>query len=183
MTTPKTILNHIAPFSPSESEWFEKHTTIKTLAKGEVLLKEGAICQSLYYILSGSFFQYQIDEADEVIIDLHVQDEWMYNHQSLIQQSPSSTTLKAFEKAEILELTLSSYHYLVSQSTSFLQLSALLNQPQHRTHIFDNALSPAQSYAYLQKTKPLAIKTFPVKMIASFLKIAPETLSRIRAKS
>lgn len=183
MTTPKTILNNIASFSSSESEWFEKHTTVRTLAKGEVLLEEGAICQSLYYILSGSFFQFRTEDTEEVIIDLHVQDEWMYNHQSLIEQSPSATTIKAFEKAEILELTLSDYHFLVSKSTAFLQLSTLLNQPQHRMHIFDNALSPADSYAYIKKTKPLAVKVFPVKMIASFLKIAPETLSRIRSKS
>ncbi len=180
MTT-KEILNDIGKFSSFDVALFEKHLTTKTFCKNDILLKENNVCQSVYYILAGSFFQSLRNELTESIIDLHLQNEWMFNHQSLVEQTPSQTVIKAFTKSEIIELSLISFHSLISQSQSFLQLGKILNQNNHRTFLFDNFLTPAQKYNYIQKAKPYIIQTFPIKMIASYLKITPETLSRVRA--
>lgn len=110
--TSQNILSSLGQFSNFEEVLFEKHTVRKKLKKNEILLSEGDVCKSFYYILSGSFSQFRIDDIDEVIIDLHLQNEWMFNQQSLTEQTPSSTTIKAFEKAEIVELSLNSFHCL-----------------------------------------------------------------------
>jgi len=180
--TIQEILNNIGSFSEFDAALFEKCTTRKVLNKNEVILREGEVCKSMYYILSGSFYQYQIDDIFETIIDLHLEDEWMFNHQSLISQMPSNTTIKAFSKAEVIILSLENFHYMASRAQSFLQFGKILNPTFQRTFLFDNALNPAESYDYIQKAKPQLVKEFPVKMIASYLKIAPETLSRVRAK-
>ena len=181
MTT-QNILGSIGQFSFFDLELFENHTTKKCFNKNEVILKEGEVCKSLYFIQSGAFFQFQLKDIDEVIIDLHLESEWMFNHQSLTEQTPSKTTIKTFSKSEVIELSLESFHALASKSTSFLQFHKILNQTHNRTYIFDNSLSPAERYDYIKKAKPQLVKVFPIKMIASFLKIAPETLSRVRAK-
>jgi CRP-like cAMP-binding protein len=181
MTT-QEILNNIGQFSEFDVELFEKHTTHKVLKKNEILLEEGEVCKSIYYILSGSFFQYQTKDISQIIIDLHLQGEWMYNHQSLVGQSPSNTTIKTFSNAEVVKLSLKSFHCLTSITQSFLQFGKILNPTQNRTYIFDNSLSPIEKYDYIKKAKPQLAKEFPIKMIASYLKIAPETLSRVRAK-
>ncbi|MBF6643950.1 MULTISPECIES: Crp/Fnr family transcriptional regulator [Chryseobacterium] len=176
------ILNTLGHFTPSEIKLFEQHTRVKRIERNQTVLNEGEICRSFYYILSGSFIQYRMVDIDEVITDLHLKDEWMYNHQSLINQTLSLHRIKAFNQSEVLELTLENYHFLLSSSLAFVQLNKILDQDNHRTFLFDHNLSPADRYLYLQKTKPDAVKIFPVKSIASYLKIAPETLSRIRAK-
>jgi CRP-like cAMP-binding protein len=181
MTAPN-ILASIGQFSSFDLALFENYTTQKSFIKNDVILKEGEVCQSLHFIQSGSFYQSQVKDIDEVIIDLHLEGEWMFNHQSLIEQRPSKTTIKAFGHSKVVELSLTSFHALASKSTSFLQFHKILNQAQSRTYIFDNSLSPAERYDYIQRTKPQLVKIFPIKMIASFLKIAPETLSRVRAK-
>lgn len=180
MTT-QEILNSLGKFSNADTELFEKHSARKMLNKNEVLLCEGEICKSFYFILSGSFSQFQTGEIDDVILDLHVHDEWMFNQQSLIEQTPSATTIKAFSKSEIIELSLNSLHSLCSRSHSFLQFGRILNQAKNRTFIFDNSLNPVEKYSYINKSKPQLAKVFPIKMIASYLKMAPETLSRVRA--
>jgi hypothetical protein len=63
-----------------------------------------------------------------------------------------------------------------------LQFGKILNQSINRTFIFDNSLSPNEKYGYINEAKPQIAKVFPNKMIASYLKMAPETLSRVRAK-
>ncbi|HLD52434.1 MAG TPA: Crp/Fnr family transcriptional regulator [Sediminibacterium sp.] len=180
MTT-REILNGLGQFSNFDIELFEKYSERRILNKNELLLKEGEVCKSFYYILSGSFSQFQIDDIDEVIIDLHLQDEWMFNQQSLTEQTPSNTTIKAFSKSEIIELSLSSFHCLCSKSPSFLQFGKILSQSINRVFLFDNSLKPYEKYSYINKAKPELVKVFPIKMIASYLKIAPETLSRVRA--
>jgi CRP-like cAMP-binding protein len=179
--TNQEILNGLGQFSLFEVELFEKHTIRKKLGKNEVLLSEREVCKSFYYILSGSFFQFQTTEISENIIDLHLQGEWMFNQQSLTEQAPSNTTIKAFSKSEVLELSLNSFHCLCSKSQSFLQFGKILNQSKNRISIYDNSLNPAEKYDFIKKAKPQLSQVFPIKMIASYLKIAPETLSRVRA--
>ncbi|WP_323756148.1 Crp/Fnr family transcriptional regulator [Roseivirga sp.] len=180
--TVQEILNNIGQFSDFDAALFEKLTSRKVLEKNEIILKEGEVCKSIFYIVSGSFFQYQNKDISEIIIDLHLQGEWMYNHESLLGQTPSKTIIKTFSKAEVIELSLENFHFLSSKAQSFLQFGKILNPTQSRTYIFDNSLSPSEKYDYIKKVKPLLAQVFPIKMIASYLKIAPETLSRVRAQ-
>ena len=175
------ILTKIGQFSQTDITLFEKCCTQKTLNKNDVLLEEGATCRSFFYIISGSCYQYQEGKITEDIIDLHLEKEWMFNHRSLVEQSPSTTAIRAFAKSELIELSLDSLHRLIGQSPAFLQFGSILNQSNNRTHLFDNAFNPAQKYQYIQKAKPMIAQVFPIKMIAAYLKIAPETLSRVRA--
>jgi CRP-like cAMP-binding protein len=181
--TAQEILGNIGQFSDNDITLFKKYTIRKTIDKNHFVLNEGEICQSVFYILSGSFFQFQIDDIEESIIDLHLQKEWMFNHQSLIEQSLSKTAIKAFAKSELLELRLNSLHSLIAKSQAFLQLGRIFNQTNNRIYLFDNPLSPAEKYNYIIKAKPYITKVFPIKMIASYLKMAPETLSRVRANN
>ncbi|GGE54398.1 CRP-like cAMP-binding protein [Pedobacter psychrotolerans] len=177
------ILKSVGLFSHHDLLLFEAYSVYRTLKKNDVLLQQDEICQSFYFILSGSFFQFRFNDGTETIIDLHLQNEWMYNHSSLIEQKPSETTIKVFEDAEIVELSLNNLHSLIAESPSFLFLGRIFDQASHRTYLFDHALNPLQKYNYIKKAKPLMVQVFPVKMIASYLKVAPETLSRVRAKN
>lgn len=180
MTT-QEILNRIGQFTDLENELFEKYSSRRILTKNEILLREGEVCKNIYYIVAGAFSQFQTGDIDEVIIDLHLPREWMFNQQSLAEQTPSVTTIKAFSESEVIELSLYNFHCLCSRSQSFLQFGKMLNQTLNRVFLFDNSLTPNEKYSYINKVKPELAKVFPIKMIASFLKIAPETLSRVRA--
>lgn len=182
MTT-KDILNSVGQFSSSEMKLFEEQSARRILNKNEVLLSEGEVCRGFYFIVSGSFFQYRTCDVNEIVVDLHIQNEWMFNQQSLTEQVPSSTTIKSYSKSEVVELSLKNFHYLCSRSQSFLQFGKILNQTKYRTELYDSSLSPAEKYAFIRASKPGLTNSFPLKMIASYLKIAPETLSRVRGNS
>ncbi|MGN8057169.1 Crp/Fnr family transcriptional regulator [Pedobacter sp. 22163] len=181
MTSAQEILASVGLFSSRDLLLFEEYAVRRSFRKNDVLLHLGEICQSVYFILSGSFYQFHSNDITETIIDLHLPKEWMYNHSSLIEQKPSDTTIKAFEKSEVLELSLTNLHRLIAKSQSFLSLGRIFDQPNNRTYLFDRSLSPVEKYNYIKNAKPLIVQVFPVKMIASYLKIAPETLSRVRA--
>lgn len=181
LKTSREILNSLGQFSDFEIALFDQHTSRQRLRKNEILLHEGDVCFSFYFVLSGSFVQFQTTYTSHPIVDLHVTDEWMFNQESLTAQAPSRTSIKAFSTAEILVLSLHRFHGLCALSQSFLQFGKILNQTQYRTMMYDHSLNPAEKYRYMHKTKPALTSIFPLKLIASYLKVTPETLSRVSA--
>lgn len=175
------MLRNLGVFSDFEVELFDQNIEIKTVEKNEILLAEGEISKSVFFIKTGALFQVQTIDDEEKIIDLNIQDDWVFNFDSLMNQIPSSTMIKAFAKSEVIELNLESLHKLISISQNFLQLNKIFNSLSAKIHIYDSNLNPTEKYNYLLNNKPQIIKTFPLNMIASYLKMRQETLSRVRA--
>jgi len=177
------MLEEFSDFSEAELKLFNKNICKKYLDKNAILSKEGEISKSLFFIIKGSFYQsyYNPVRDEEIITDLYLENEWTFNIESLVNQSPAKTTIKAFERSEVVELTLDSLHSLIAVSNKFLQFNKLLiSNP--KLNFYDENMTPAEKYNYVLKTRPQLIQTFPLSMIASYLKIRPETISRIRAK-
>lgn len=99
-----------------------------------------------------------------------------------MSQKPSESFVQAYAESEILELTVQSLHGLIAESPAFLQMGRILEQATARVHFFDNDLTPIQKYEHLLNNRPQLLQKFPLKIIASYLKITPETLSRVREK-
>lgn len=181
--SPQDILAPLGQFSAAEVAMFEKLIRRRVFQKGDILLHASQVCQSVFFILSGSFTEYEKGETDDKIIDLHVRGEWMFNRQSFSEQLPSQTVIETFSTSEVIELGLHDLHRLIAGSQAFLQLGRIFSQGSHRVFLFDQDLNPAQKYAYILKAKPSLLQSFPLKLIAAYLKLSPETLSRVRAKA
>lgn len=176
-----SILAKTGTYSENDKKLFEKRIVYRKIQKDEILLGEGEVCQSAYYLISGAFYQHNFkNEIDLNVIDLHIDNEWFLNQQSFIKQKPSEITLQAYTESEIFELSIVSIHVLIQESPAFFQFGKILEQPYNRVHFFDNNLTPTQKYQYILDNKPALLQNFPLKIIASYLKITPETLSRVR---
>ena len=170
-------------YSDKDVILFEKEVKFRQVHKDEVLLINGEVAKSVFFILKGSFYQYSLKSDKEFhIIDLHIENEWFLNHKSFVSQIPSDYTISAFTESNILEISIESIHYLIGQSLAFLQLNKILEHSVSRVYFFDNLLTPLQKYQFIFKNKPQLLHEFPLKIIASFLKITPETLSRVRER-
>ena len=175
------ILLTTGTYSNEEITLFEEVIKSRHVARNEFLLQKGQVTKSMYYLLSGSIYQYeQVSELDQNIIDLHIRGEWLLNYQSLISQRPSETYIQTFTDCHILELSLDMVHYLTGKSIAFLQLNRVLEGALGRMKFFDQSMTPVQKYNFILTNRPQLIQAFPLKMISSYLKLTPETLSRVR---
>jgi CRP-like cAMP-binding protein len=186
MTNDSNIIKSLRKFGiyrPEDLTHFMKNIKTRHVSKNEILLQMGQVCQSVFFIESGSLYQYNFkDEIEENVIDLHIESEWVLNHKSFTSQSPSESIIKAFSDSEIIELTIENIHKLVAISPVFLQLGGILESSVSRISFFDNDLTPLKKYQFIIQNRPQLIQAFPLKLIASYLKITPETLSRVREK-
>ncbi|WP_350293941.1 cyclic nucleotide-binding domain-containing protein [uncultured Croceitalea sp.] len=177
------IINKIGKFNDEELLLLKNELQSYELKKGDNLLKVGEVCSSLWFVVSGSFYEYGINpELDKVVIDLYTTNDWVINHKSFSTRKPSEYAIQAYKKSVVHELTIDSVHKLISKSQSFLTMGRILEESTSRIDFFDNNSTPDDKYDFILKNKPQLLQEFPQKIIASYLKITPETLSRVRKR-
>lgn len=176
-----STLDASGKYTSKELQLLQKELTYLEFKKGTTILPKGDISSEVYFIIEGAAYQYEIDEnLDKNIIDLYVKKDWCFNVKSFSNREPSENYISAFEDTSAYKLTIESIHQLIAISPSFLQMGKILDVANNRVHFFDKNYTPDQKYAHLLREKPEIILKFSQKIIASYLKITPETLSRVR---
>lgn len=175
------ILRTTGDYPDEEVRLFEREVKVRHVTKNELLLKEGQVAKSVYYLLKGSAQQYKlVSESKHNVIDLHIAGDWFLNYKSLITQSPSEVFIESFTDSAILEVSLETVHHLIGKSFNFIQLNRVLEGAVARMQFFDQSMTPYEKYSFILNHHPRLIQAFPLKIISSYLKVTPETLSRVR---
>jgi CRP-like cAMP-binding protein len=176
-------IRKLGSFSEHELSIFTEMLKEKNVPKDSFLLKEGKVCQSFYFINQGSLRQFFITEDNsELTLNLFTENDWAFDYQSFTSQKPSANCIQAFEDTDIFELDIHAFHELILKSQSFFKIGKLLEAGLLNDHLYNSTTSPEGKYLDLLQKKPLWIQKFPLKYIASYLRITPETLSRVRRK-
>jgi CRP-like cAMP-binding protein len=176
-------INHIVSPSPEQLSLLIGRLTVQQIPKDGFLIREAQICSSIYFINQGCFRHFNIDETgDELIIDLYVQQEWMLEYKSFVSQQPSENYIQATVDSEVLALHARDIHDLARISERFFRLMMILEMGMRSQEFQQNRLTPEEKYQKLLNTRPELLQHFPLKYIASYMGMTPETLSRIRKK-
>ena len=156
---------------------------VLNIKKEDYLIKEGQMCQTFYFINKGGFRHYTIQEnGEEATLNLFIRNEWMFEYKSFVSQQPSQNIIQAVSDSELLCLSAWDFHELIKMSDLFFRLGRIFEQATQNQDFQHNRLSPEQKYELILTSKPGLLQNFPLKHIASYLGMAPETLSRIRKK-
>lgn len=176
----KTIQD-LGKFSENDLDLLRDHLRTMSLSKDYFLLQEGKICQSIYFINKGSFRHYHVTETGyEITINLFVENDWVLDYKSFTSQKPSTSIIQAAENSDVLELHVHDLHKLIKISDSFFQIARVFQYQIEQQENKTQKISPKEKYADLLTNRPQVIQRFPLKYIASYLNMAPETLSRVR---
>ena len=176
-------LESIAPFSEEQLAVVFQRLRPRTVVKDECLVKEGQVCQSFYFVDRGCFRHYHVqDNGEEATLNLFIPCEWLFEYKSLVTQHPSENIIRAAADSEVLVLNLVDIHELMKMSDIFFRLGRIFEQATQNQDFQHNRLTPEQKYERILATKPGLLQHFPLKHIASYLGMTPETLSRTRKK-
>jgi CRP-like cAMP-binding protein len=175
-------LQQIGHLSEQELSLVQNKLGLRSIKKNSFIVQEGNLCQAFYFLNKGSCSHtFTTPEGIEVILNLYVENDWLSDYQSFTSQKPSKNNIRAFEDCELVELTVHAFHELIGLSPSFFRIGRLFEKLQNPETLW-NIKSHDEMYKELLAKRPQLIQRFPLKYVASYLRMAPETLSRIRKR-
>ncbi len=162
--------------------------TIRRLERGEHLLEEGAVCRYDAFVLSGSLKGYIIDAVSgkEDIVFLAIADWWAADLDSFHNQTPSSMNITAITPTTVALISRSSFNELLKRIPRLEKYFRIILQNYAtallmRIHFRNTQDAKSRYKAFLIKY-PLLHAQIPQYLIASYLGISAEMLSKIRAQ-
>jgi CRP-like cAMP-binding protein len=157
----------------------------KKLRKKHYLLQEGDVCKYTSFVENGLLRSYTIDEkGNEHILQFAEEGWWIADLYSFLTGEPSLFHMEALEDTELLLITRPSWELLLEKIPSFERYFRILIQNNliatQRRLMGTLSETAEEKYIKFMKTYPDCMQRVPQHMIASYLGITPETLSRIR---
>lgn len=156
----------------------------KTISKGDFLIKEGEIEKNIYFIESGAVRAFYLSEFDEHIIRFGYDGSIITSLSSLIKEAPSEMYIEAIRKTKLKVIPKEVLMKIVHQNENSLKEYTQLLERQITEQI-DREIdilitSPSERLKRVLLRSPDLFKHIPLKYIANYLRMKPETLSRIR---
>ncbi|WP_104381946.1 Crp/Fnr family transcriptional regulator [Sphingobacterium sp. HMA12] len=175
------------PLAENEISILKKSFVPQKVKKREFFLQEGDVNKYMGFLVKGSMRKYSVDSKGiEHIVNLYIDGWWVGDRESFAKLSPSPFNIVACEDTALLTLT-------KSDSVEVFSLPAMieLTRQLDENHSFANqrrinaaiSMTAEERYNMLLSNYPEFLQRFPQHMIASYLGITKETLSRIRARS
>lgn len=159
--------------------------TFTKVKKGTLLLKEGEVEENFYYINCGCVRTYFMSQGGHLKTrHIAFENSLITSLSSFISAKPSYEYLEAIENSELLSIERARFFQLLHEVPSWKDFYIMLLEKGYR---FQNekiegyvTLTAQERYNKLMIESPHFIKRLPNIIVASYLDISPETLSRIK---
>lgn len=169
----------------------EEQQTIKTffspkkLRKKQYLLQEGDVCKYMAFVEKGLLRSYNVDaKGADHMIQFAWEGWWISDTYSFLAGEPAAYNIDAIDDAELLLITLPHFEEMMLKVPKMERYFRILFQKniisKERRLLSSITYSAEEKYLRLSETNPELIQRIPLNLIASYLGITPETLSRIR---
>lgn len=174
-----------ASFTDADLAKIEAVTVNKKLKRRQYLLHEGQICQYNAFVASGLLRLYRVgNDATEHILRFAAENWWICDLESFHQGLPAKGAIDALEDSQLLLWSKENWEMLRSEIPAFDALqtkltSRAIDAQADRLHVAISYTAEEKYHAFLQSF-PDFHNRVPLHMVASYLGLSRETLSRIR---
>jgi CRP-like cAMP-binding protein len=181
-------LSAVIDISDADLDQLKTSFVPKKLRKRQYLLQEGDICKYQGFVEKGLLRSYTVDEkGSEHILQFASEGWWVADLSSYLSEEPSFLNIEALEDAELLliskiewEASMKKIPALEHYFRIILQNHLISTQKRLLQSLAETA---EEKYNRFVKTYPECVQRMPQHMIASYLGVTRETLSRVRKQA
>lgn len=174
-----------ASFTQEELKLMRSLATTKKLRRKQHLLQEGEVCRHKTFVAKGLLKTYRLrEDGSEYIMRFSPENSWALDHESFRSQTPSKYNIEALEDTEVILWTLENANIMLDTIPAFKLLADRLkennldaSQERILMHI---SYTNEEKYENFVNSFPDVFRRVPLHMVASYLGVSRETLSRIR---
>lgn len=174
-----------ASLTADELQQLRSLAVVRKLRKRQFVLQEGEVCRHKIFVVKGLLRAYRLaDDGAEHIMRFAPENSWMIDHESYSNQTPSKYYIEAMEDSELIVWTRDSMNELFDSIPAFKLLSEQIkeksmNDSQQRI-LINISYTAEEKYKAFIHSFPEVFSRVPLHMVASYLGVSRETLSRIR---
>jgi len=177
-------IEKIISLTDDEFEFISTHFTTKKFRKHQFLIQEESAVKYNYFVVSGLLkLIYTDDTGKQHIVSFAMEDWWETDFYAYYTETPATMSLECIEDTEVLCLTLDDYKKLCNglqkMERFFLEKATFGFLSSQRRIISTLTSNAKERYEQLIKQHPSLINRVPKALLASYLGVSRETLSRI----
>ncbi len=178
------FLKSINAFSDEEINAFMQLGKDVAIKKGEFLISAGQTCKSFSFIHDGTFSFLILNDDGEHVKDFSGSNKFITSYSSFITQTPAHIFIRAEENATLTQWSFDTYQQLFNSSENWklfaLKIANYLYLRKEKREISLLTKTAEERYLDMLKEFPNMVQHVPQYLIASYLGIKPQSLSRIR---
>jgi CRP-like cAMP-binding protein len=183
----KRYLNRNIAISVDKLDEITSHFKPLTVKKSTILLSQGETCNKLYFVNTGCIRTYYITgQGNEKTRFIALEGMVATALSSFISQQPSFEFVDVLENSSLLYISHANFYKLVREVPEWEQFYLKLLE---HAYLYQNkkieklvTLSAGDRYNILMKERPIYVQRLSNKILASYLDITQETLSRLKSK-
>lgn len=182
-----TYLEAFIPLSVKAKTALSDVLKVRQYAKREHIVPLNGVNDVISFVVKGCVREYYLNEqTEEVVVWFGLEKDIAVSLPSFISQQPSHTAIQAIEPTKVIQVSRADLYQLYDQFHEIERLGRiiaehyLMNSDAYIKEL--QTQNAAERYQHLMEQKPQILQRVPLSMVASFLGISGETLSRIRAK-
>jgi len=165
--------------------FFSKLHPVK-ISKAQNFLSEGQFCRHLAIVQKGGFYSFYLKDGNEIVEGFCFEGCFIADYPSFIKGIPVKKNFKALENSHLLIISKEQLEELYSSDWRFQKTGRLVAE-----HLFASweqkvreviLKTPAERYKNLLAGRQDVLQRVPQYLIASYLNITPEYLSKLRSK-
>ena len=182
-----TYINKVVTLTEEEEVYFSSILKHRKYLKGQYILQQGDVSNTNCFIISGCVKMFYADHlGQEHIIMFGVENWWASDLGSFISQTPSDFNVQCIEDTELIQIT---YNDLQTAYSKIPKLERFFRKIIEKAYVASQkrivrnfSLSAKERYIVFKENYPEIEQRIPQYMVASYLGITKEFLSKIKSQ-
>lgn len=179
------VVSGIFPYDEEILEFFKQHTQRIVAKKNDVISTNGSMNKNVYFVEKGLLRSFYYENGKDITTNFYIEGKVFANVDTLFNDLPTKYNIEALEDCEVIFCNYQILEELCEKSLSVANfgryiLGRLMAQMSERISSLQY-MTAREKYEQLLNDHPDIILRAPLGMIATYLGISQETLSRIRS--
>lgn len=178
----------ISEFFPNDKEihdFMMDHTKTLEVKRGELISRNGSYNRNIYFVEEGLLRAFYLENGKDITTNFYPEGKLVSNIDTLFKNLPTRSNIEAIENSQVVYCDYENLEKLCKESLPAANFSRyilgnLMVQMLNRITSLQYMTAKEKYEDLMQENKDLLLRA-PLGMIATYLGISPETLSRIRS--
>lgn len=155
--------------------------------RGDFLLQPGEVCKHVYFVVEGCLQVYVTDNSGaESTREFYIEDQWCTDIFGFQNKVPSTEFIRCVESCKLLRIHYDSFQQLEASVPQFASIYKQILEVSYNNTVYRvntlTSMDALERTRWMMENKPKIMSRLSSKLIASYLGISAETLTRLKPK-